>query len=499
MSVAPPRIELFERRALSQRIRARLIAASVMLVYGWKFAHLQRSLKSKGASLTRQDRRAFRLRRRFVSGATAGYIASRYSLAEAATPRMNFIYADLWAAWSNFLIAADAAMDTKDLSRGESRQLLRLSFEAMFEPVEALSSGQVRSVVSTSYLSVFELPYDRRLQSSGLPSDSDFRLERYSVRMASEIGKNIVKLCECPLAASFQKDFQDALQLFFTRTLDLMAGQLAALDQSSVDDEHDWGWYKDILHNKFTNVLLSPISLFLNPRARRKPEETMRECFRLINRNFFHRQVLDDLLDFDEDLSNHTANSLIYILVSQGRVAAAARDNSCGNGAAISRELSRSGLLMPEFQMGLNCQALNDAEWPLSGGTSCKPGNIEPLVRMSLINRPSDRVMTFDDLLKQSLRRKKALVDAWTRHDCRAVTEIVERSGVAARILGSITARRDPNEIQTALEQLLDDEGIREVMYVYYVRTMRTYERCARMWRLREPDLQYLTPNDRLS
>jgi hypothetical protein len=486
--LAPPRIELFERRTLSHRIRARLIAAFVMLVYGWKFADLQRSLKREGASLTRPDRRALGLRRRFVAGATAGYIASRYSLAEAAAPRINFIYADLCAAWSNFLITADAAMDTKGLSTGESRQLLRLSFDAMFGPVEARTSYEARSAISANCLSVFGSPYDKRLQLSGLPRDSDFRLERYAIRMASEIGKNIARLCDCPLAASFQQEFQDALQLFFTRTLDLMAGQLAALDQSRVDDEHDWGWYKEILQNKFTNVLLSPISLFFNPRARRSPEETMRECFRLINRNFFHRQVLDDLLDFDEDLSNHTANSLIYILVSQGRVAAAAQNNARGNGAAIFRELSRSGLLIPEFRIGLDCQVLKKAEWARSGEASCEP-TVEALVRLSLTNRSSDKAMTFDNLLEQSLRRKTTLIDAWAKRDRRAVTEIVEQSGVASRILGSITAPEN-REIEQGLEHLLGDRAIREIMYVYYIHTLRTYQKCVQKWRLRGADPQ---------
>jgi hypothetical protein len=32
---------------------------------------------------------------------------------------------------------------------------------------------------------------------------------------------------------------------------------------------------------------------------------------------------------------------------------------------------------------------------------------------------------------------------------------------------------------------LLDDPGIREIMYVYYIRTLRTYEKCVRKWRSR--------------
>jgi hypothetical protein len=89
-----------------------------------------------------------------------------------------------------------------------------------------------------------------------------------------------------------------------------------------------------------------------------------------------------------------------------------------------------------------------------------------------LINRPGDKAAPLPQLLEQSLRRKRALLDAWAARDLRAVTEIVEESGVAARILGSIAARADRLEIEQRLERLLDDPGIREIMYVYYIRTL---------------------------
>jgi hypothetical protein len=484
MGATPPRITVFEQRTLSHRVRAAVTVAFVTAIYSWKFVCLQQTPKSQGSSLTRQDRRRFRLRRRFVAGATAGYIASKYSLAEAASRHMNFIYADLCAAWSNFLVAADAATDTKGLSKADTRHLLRLCFDAMFEPVEALATDPVRSAVTARYLGVFQLPYDGRPQPSGVPDGPDFRLERYAVRMASDIGKDIVELCRCPFAERFQDAFEGALQLFFTRTLDLMAGQLATLDQSCVDDEHHWGWYKDVLQNKFTNVLLAPISLFVNPGARRNPEETMRECFRLISLNFFHRQVLDDLLDFDEDLASFTANSLVYILVSQGRVAdVAAQDNSFEDGVAVCRELSRFGLLLPEFQIEPGSDLFEQSEWAQSGKSSCKPGSVAALVRHALTNGPGEKTASLEELFARCLRRKKALLDAWAARDLRTVTEIVEGSGVAARILDSITARADRREIEQRLERLLDDPGIREIMYVYYIRTLRTYEKCVRKWR----------------
>ena len=303
MSVAPPRIALFERRTLSQRARTGLTVGFVTLVYSWKFAYFQRLLKSEAAFLTGEDRRAFRLRRRFVAGATAGYIAGRYSLAESGDRRKAFIYADLCAAWSNFLIAADAAMDIKALARGDSRELLRMSFDAMFGPVELLLSDDLRSAVSARYLAGLSIAVSAAVghwRNSRRSAVSPRKICRSNGIRDRERHRNPVGQPLCSELSGLLS--RGALHQFFTRTLDLMAGQLSTLDQSCVDDEHDWGWYKDVLHNKFMNVLLSPISLFVNSKAQRNPEEVMRECFYLINRTFFHRQVLDDLMDFDEDL-----------------------------------------------------------------------------------------------------------------------------------------------------------------------------------------------------
>ncbi len=214
----------------------------------------------------------------------------------------------------------------------------------------------------------------------------------------------------------------------------------------------------------------------------------MRECFYLINRNFFHRQVLDDLMDFDEDLSNHTANSLIYILVSQGQIAAAAAgdDPPCDE-AAILRELARSGLLAPEFPIEPGSELHDDNESEAHGNRPpCQPGSVAALVRTSLVNRSSDRAMPLGDLLAECRRRKTALRDAWVEqdHPCSNRNRRAQRHCRAypRRHCRSTTQ----GEIEQALERLLDDEGIREFMYVYYSRTLRTYQRCLRKWRSRD-------------
>ena len=44
-------------------------------------------------------------------------------------------------------------MDIKALACGDSRELLRMSFDAMFEPVELLLSDELRSAVSALTIS----------------------------------------------------------------------------------------------------------------------------------------------------------------------------------------------------------------------------------------------------------------------------------------------------------------------------------------------------------
>jgi hypothetical protein len=220
--------------------------------------------------------------------------------------------------------------------------------------------------------------------------------------------------------------------------------------------------------------------LFVDPAARFNPEEGMRRFFYLMNRNFFHRQVLDDLLDFDEDLSNHTANSLIYILVSQGRVAAAV---SKGGLRTVWRELHRSGLMIPELQKGLGVRISNRGgtrDW-INGAST----DLMSAFRIALTNTPRDQVSPFDKLVSECLRRKMMLFTAWDRHDYGEITKIVEESGVATRILDSIAAGPGRKEIDQELNQIADNECIRECMYFYYIHTLKSYDKCVLKWKSR--------------
>lgn len=201
----------------------------------------------------------------------------------------------------------------------------------------------------------------------------------------------------------------------------------------------------------------------------------MRRAFHLLNRIFFHRQVLDDLMDFDEDLDGGIANSLIYMLMSQGRIAAAfaARGTGVAGEAIVREELRRSCMLTAHgSDEGRDCGEPPEAI-----------ADIDACVTQVLANRPADRQTELVGLAAECIERRALLLEAWQRRDREAVRAIVVRSGVAGRILSTIAGGAHLRDAEEGLRGILRDGKIYGFVYIYYVRTLRTYRRCVQKWR----------------
>jgi hypothetical protein len=467
----PPRLAVLEKGPFRSRFQTFLTAFIVAALYGWRFLRLQRELRAEGGFLDAGEIRALQLRRRFLAGAAAGFVASKDALSHRFGSPMNVVYADLCAYWSNCLIAADAATDLRASSHKDAAVLFAKSFAAMFTPVAANLPADLTQQLRRHHVTALGFDF---LASSDCPAGPAWRFERYTIRMAEEIGRCIARL----LAANDMTCFAGTLHQFYSRTLDLMAGQLAAYEQSIVEEDHDWGWYKPVMHNKFMNVLLAPLTLFADTRTNHYPEPLMRAAFHLLNRTFFHRQVLDDLMDFDEDLDCGIANSLIYILLSQGRVGAAFATRCKGGDATIVlQELRRSGLLTDPGA---------DEEGCRRGGAGAVP-DLDACVREVLVNRPADRALALEALASECAARRAALLDAWRRRDHGTVRAVVVRSGVAERILSTIAAGEHLAELENGLRRILREANVYGFVYLYYLRTLRTFERCVEKWRWHEP------------
>jgi hypothetical protein len=471
----PPHILFFEERTIGARIGGLFVISVLMALYRFRFWQTRYAIE-RTVRPTMKECRRYQLARRFALGATAGFLASKYSYGWRHALRLNLLHADAFGHWSSFLITADAAMDSSRMSRDASVALLRRCFHALIDPARGKGLSFDASAISEEYVHVFGAAMNEGTSYSAKIAAIDHGLGRFAGEMASVVGRRLAGIADLHRGAGRGDDFKVALEEFYIRTLSLIDGQLSSLDQMLVDQEHDWGWYRGVLNSKSMDVLLTLLSLFVNSARRRHPAQNMKTCFFLVNRTFFHRQVLDDLLDIEEDISSGTANSVVYMIVSQGRVAARYAENEYARSRYdLVEEIERSCLLAPEF--GLARNALIGRFRAKAGTDATTSNDVEALVKEALINREGDRAVAAAELIRTCIRRQQLLLNAWSRKEWDTVLAVVRESGIVTRILDSIKYRTDQNEVDSAL-RALNDEGVREVMHLFYIRTLRTYEKC---------------------
>ncbi len=474
----PPTLEYFQRRRLSEVFyeygRATVLAGA----YRVRFAH---ALGQRYGAVPADARKRLRLARRFAAGGVAGFVAATYALGTEAEAPAKWAYGDVCAFWSTFLLSADGATDIDGLTRDQSRSMLMLCFNRMVAPVLPLLTPAGRLELERLSTEVFgpgrELAPDA--SSDGAPGV----LRSISEIASSTIGDRLAVLFAMHTRLRTQAKFEAGATAFLVRCLRLVAGQLQSLDQRIVDSDRDWGWYRSIADNKMLNVLLALMPLFVSPKHR-EPGKSLEEGFLLLNRTFFHRQILDDLLDFREDVEDRSANALVYMIVGQARLASAL---ACTPATideirtAIS-EIDRSRLLDREFFVGAEAPRPAEEEWREVSAWQTRGERLRgEVLRFALVNDHSDLALDVERLAPRAVMRGELLINAWQTKDWEDVVRTVVESKVAMRVLRSIALQVDYAEVNREFERL-DDGGLREVLDLVYARMRRTFRKCWAEW-----------------
>jgi hypothetical protein len=412
------------------------------------------------APLSEVDLAEFKFARNYAAGGAAGYLASRYSATKARGAQLDALFAELFASWSSFLIAGDAAMDSKSMDEPKSRKFLsRLYLELYPEENRGLADGQAQIAEH------FETVFEREFPSGpleDLPETMHFRLELFAVHMARRFAKVLRRLYGWHDRHGLGSAFSAGMRDFYLKAADLASGQLLSVQQRDLNEQHDWEWYRVLIELKTTNILFAILHLFVQERGGEMGGQAMARRFVAINSLFFHRQVLDDLLDFDEDLGRGVANSLIYMLMSQARIARHALNQLGRDEAELRRDIIRTSMVWSDLDL-LTCP-------------------LEQAIRSALVNTKAEEGQPLEELVDASLRRGVALRDAWSRLEYGKVARIVTDSAIANRILSWIESGSLKQRVNAELE-LIQQEPMLDVIYFAFDRTVRTFERCTARWK----------------
>jgi hypothetical protein len=481
-----PRLAYFEDLPRGRRLRRDALVAAVAAGSVPLHARVVNRARRRGIPISADEVRRLHLRRMFVAGAAGGFLASRYANPRVWQPAFHLLHARFCALWSNWLIAADAAMDEQHLDRRASLELLGRGLLAAFSGTARPAAGDAALAADLRLLGK-----PLAIPPSGLyyPFEPRFRFENFSVLLAVELGRVLAELRAAYGVRAPTGVFDRHVDEFRRRFLELVDGQVRSLEMARLDDEHDLGWYVEVLDGRFMNVLLAPPAVFMAlGEAERGREQRLERCFLLTNQLFFHRQVLDDLLDLDSDTEEGLAGTLHYLVVSQGRLAERLERLAAPRRLAelpaearreVVGEVARSWLLPPhawawrQWRAEAGCGA---AEVAAVDGARLGGEQLARLVAYALVNRPEELARPPEDLARRAGERKRQLLAAWQRRAGAEVLAIVRDSGAARRILDSIADPRNVAEVQAGLEALGDDR-LKDVVGYFYQRTRRTYRR----------------------
>jgi hypothetical protein len=484
-----PHLAYFEDMPRGRRLRRDRLVATVAVSSVLPHARIVNRARLRGIPISADEVRRLHLRRMFVAGAAAGFLASRYTNPRVWQPTFHLLHGRFCALWSNWLIAADAAMDEQHLDRRDSLDLLGRGLLAAFSGSARPAAGDLPAALAADFGRLIGQPL--AIPPSGLyyPFEPRFRFENFSILLAVELGRVLAELRAAYASRTPAGVYACQIGEFRRRFLELVYGQVRSLELARLDDDHDMGWYIEVLDGRFMNVLLAPPALFMAlGEAERRREQRLERCFLLTNQLFFHRQVLDDLLDLGADTEEGLAGTLHYLIVSQGRLAERLERLAAPRAMAelpaearreVVGEVARSWLLPPhawawrQWRAEAGCGA---AEIAAVDGARLGSEQLARLLTYALVNRPEELARPPEDLARQAGERKRRLLAAWKRRSGAEVLAIVRESAVARRILDSIADPRNVAEVQAGLEALGDDR-LKEVVGYFYERTRRTYQR----------------------
>jgi hypothetical protein len=418
--------------------------------------------------------------RRYIAGGLGGYIAGKCCYPDAYCRGLWLHYAKLFSHWSNFLLAADGAIDSNTLTRDASSTLLYSLFQVMSGSlVPKLNVSQIESI-DRSARKAFGIP----MTSSGsqLPKFSECRLEWRAAWMAKEVGNDCMLLWKFHKAIGQGEQFKTAIGEFLDKSIELAEGQLNSLDQRLLDYDHDWAWYRAVMNGKTLNVLQALLPLFLGDKASNGcAGQDINRWIVAVNDAFCHRQLLDDLLDFDEDMQQHTANAIQFLIISQGRIAQAAdKYFRTGEVKELALEFQRSFAICPDFAVEFSAK---------DGGSDlteakCLPENvILDLVRQALVNDPCEHDVSLKEIVEIRLQHATDLIGVWARREYDEVRRIVNSSRIVNRILIGLP-RRGPID---RLKSMQACQSMPPPVRMFFVRCVRTLNKCRAAWHVGAP------------
>ncbi len=178
-----PSLAYYEESCGRSRLLTRGLLTVIAALYRVKFARLRRRRLRLGVGMSRPEARRLRLDKMYSAGAAGALVASLYANPSVRRLPFHFAHSKVFAAWSNFLIAADAAMDEKQMDLRSSASLLCRALSLVRTGLPHPATPDLGAHFPSEYQARFaEAPPE--VKEHFYPILPEYEVENYSLEMA---------------------------------------------------------------------------------------------------------------------------------------------------------------------------------------------------------------------------------------------------------------------------------------------------------------------------
>ncbi len=213
----------------------------------------------------------------------------------------------------------------------------------------------------------------------------------------------------------------------------------------------------------------------------------------LVNSIFYHRQVIDDILDIEADTKENLAGMPTYMIITQGQIAEKIHssllklkdfenkgliDNANNENVEILSILSNSHLLDSNFWAWKECKfvlGLSVKNFDSINPTEITISQLECCIKYALTNTKSDLILPLDTILNRAIDFKQKLQEFWINKQYDKVIKVIFESNVVFRIFDTIFDYRHIEEIESSLNEL-EDIHCKRALRLFYNHSRRSYQ-----------------------
>ena len=251
----------------------------------------------------------YKIRKHFYSAGIAGAFISASIHGQSKESKINRQdYSLLFSYWAGLLISLDSYFDLK---KNEIAKDISANFKIAILLKDILVSKGV--LIPSGSLIDFNI-WITDNNSSDLPIDNDYSSITKEIYFLESFAN---KLANCLNHAENEIIVTKNLIQIIDSFMKLMTGQINSLNQIYYSECYNWNWYsKNVLEQKFNFIFPSVLWSFPQNKTQYNLVSNLIQGMKEIDTVFIHRQILDDLIDFGEDIDNGILATPSYILLA---------------------------------------------------------------------------------------------------------------------------------------------------------------------------------------